>query len=641
MRLVGTVVVTEPEQIPGEAPVQPQAYFDGKPCTVLATYEMPLDLMKLQDDLRIYAPVVARAAKRKGPRVHRDHKGNEYPTLSKMCEAYNIKESVYRGRINKGWTVEEALTGIRADCPESNVVDHLGNHYRSVSEMCKHYGVRPDSFCQRRKRGWTLEETLNGKRNTTVTDHLGNTFPDLNAMCAFHGVKRSTYHQRLRNGATLEQALSKARHVRGDRQGNPTVDHEGKEYPSQRAMCRAYGIKVAAFRARLRNGYSLEDALTAAHGAHRERTAEKVTDYKGEHYTSVKKMCEAYGVNQGTYYSRLNKGMTMEQALSVNPVRHQGRPTVEVTDHKGQTFPSVKAMCDAYGVNYCTYRQRLGNGASLEEALTTPRGRKGSTMDHLGNTYETVKDMCDAYGVSLSTYRARVRQGLSLEEALTKAPAEDEILNDSLTPVLSGPCKDHLGNEYSDPGEMAKAYGLTKDQYLSRARFGWDVKSILTTPLRSSGRRKGLSYNGKEYTSRKALCADLGLNYNSFIIRLTSGMSLEEAVTACLNQEPANNRKVAVKDHKGVQYDSISKMCQAYGISPTVYTYRLAHGMSLEQVLTEPLKPRRRPKATAVDGADAADALEDEEELAPEAEEESAPEAEVEPAPEETPAEEA
>lgn len=637
----------EPAAAEAETPAEAPAVTGtcgGRECTILKTYTLPIDMTALMADIRLYCPAVARATRRGYNRIHTDHLGNTYPTVGAMCDQYGVKESVYRSRVNKGWTVEEALTGNRKDREGEGVEDHLGNHYRSVSEMCRVYGIRPDNFCQRRKRGWTLEETLTSKRQTQVQDHLGNTFEDINAMCAHYGVKRSTYSQRLRNGATVEQALSAARHSSGDRTGMPTTDHLGNNYPSQRAMCRQYGIKVAAFRARLRNGFTLEEALTAPHGHHRERTAEKVVDPEGNYYPSVKKMCAAHGVNQGTYYSRLNKGMSPAEALAADQIRHQGRPAVETTDHLGNVFPSVKAMCDHYGVNYCTYRQRLGNGATLEAALTAPRGRKGLTIDHEGTQYASVKAMCEHYNIPYCTYRNRLRNGMTLEEALTTPVSpEDALPENNMEPVLSGPCQDHLGNEYADPGEMAKAYGLTRDQYLARARFGWDVKSILTTPLRASGRRKSVEYNGKEYNSRKALCADLGLNYNSFIIRLSNGMTLEEAVEAGFSVPPATNRKVAVTDHKGVQYDSISKMCAAYGISPTVYSYRIAHGLTLEEALTSPLRQRGRKKGSKASKADP-DTLEGEIPIE-EAPAEEAPEAEApveaEPATEETPAEEA
>lgn len=43
-----------------------------------------------------------------------------------------------------------------------------------------------------------------------------------------------------------------------------------------------------------------------------------------------------------------------------------------VHDHKGNEFPTIKAMCEFWGVNYHTYRDRRSKGVTLERALTLP-----------------------------------------------------------------------------------------------------------------------------------------------------------------------------------------------------------------------------------------------------------------------------
>lgn len=46
------------------------------------------------------------------------------------------------------------------------VVDHLGNKYSSVAEMCNHYGVNFNVFKERLRRGWSVKDAL-----TTDTRH--------------------------------------------------------------------------------------------------------------------------------------------------------------------------------------------------------------------------------------------------------------------------------------------------------------------------------------------------------------------------------------------------------------------------------------------------------------------------------------
>ena len=39
-----------------------------------------------------------------------DHLGNEYKSITKMCDCYNIPRTTYIRRLERGWTQEAALT---------------------------------------------------------------------------------------------------------------------------------------------------------------------------------------------------------------------------------------------------------------------------------------------------------------------------------------------------------------------------------------------------------------------------------------------------------------------------------------------------------------------------------------------------
>ena len=66
------------------------------------------------------------------------------------------------------------------------------------------------------------------------------------------------FHYRIRNGWTLERALTEPEvHV------SEASDHLGNTYPSVRKMCGHYHIGFDTFKARIRKGMTLKDALTA------------------------------------------------------------------------------------------------------------------------------------------------------------------------------------------------------------------------------------------------------------------------------------------------------------------------------------------------------------------------------------------
>lgn len=91
-------------------------------------------------------------------------------------------------------------------------------------------------------------------------------------------------------------------------------------------------------------------------------------------------------------------------------------------DHNGKEFKSVAAMCREYEITPQEYNKRMHVlGWSLEKTLTTPTGKnKGlETVDHLGNKYSSIAEKCKAHNVPETTYRDRIKNGLSEEEALS------------------------------------------------------------------------------------------------------------------------------------------------------------------------------------------------------------------------------
>lgn len=67
------------------------------------------------------------------------------------------------------------------------VKDHLGNEYKSISEMCRHYGINLNSYKNRIESGMSLEKSLTTPvavrcRGKKYTDHFGNVFNSLSEM---------------------------------------------------------------------------------------------------------------------------------------------------------------------------------------------------------------------------------------------------------------------------------------------------------------------------------------------------------------------------------------------------------------------------------------------------------------------------
>lgn len=203
-----------------------------------------------------------------------DFAGIKHDSVESMCKYYQIPIKTYFARRNElGWDEEKALTTppIRRK-REGERKDHLGNTYKTLNELCVAYNISVSLYCVRhRTLGWSLEKTLTTPVETryshkpgTATDHLGNTYRSVASMCKHYGVSYDNYRNRIRNGWTVEEALCRnVNALDSDYFDNYDfyMDHNGNIYFTLDEMCECYNIKVTTFTSRRRMGWPLDKAL--------------------------------------------------------------------------------------------------------------------------------------------------------------------------------------------------------------------------------------------------------------------------------------------------------------------------------------------------------------------------------------------
>ena len=201
-------------------------------------------------------------------------------------------------------------------------------------------------------------------------DHLGNEFDSISDMCRHWGVSRATFDSRLKVGYTLEQSLS-GKNIVSKSEGRVCTDHLGNEFDSQIDMCRHWGVDERTFYRRLQRGYSVEQCLTGRDidkGTGKKKSCE---DHLGNSFNSQADMLRYWGVTAPVYYNRLKLGHSLESCLTGRGVIDRERKTC--TDHTGKEFESISAMCKYWNVNIATYYSRLRKGWSIEQCLTGGR----------------------------------------------------------------------------------------------------------------------------------------------------------------------------------------------------------------------------------------------------------------------------
>lgn len=147
---------------------------------------------------------------------------------------------------------------------------------------------------------------------------------------------------------------------------------------------------------------------------------------------------------------------------------------------------------------------------------------------------------------------------------------------------------DHLGQRFSTVKEMCRAYDMSTSTYWMRVRMrGMSLEEALTTPKDSRYFCKTyIDHKGIEHESFSKMCKAYGRIASTVSLRLHRGWSLERALT----EPPHESNHVVCQDHLGRKYFSKKEMCEAWGIEYSTYVRRERAGWSLEKTLTTKVK---------------------------------------------------
>lgn len=118
-----------------------------------------------------------------------------------------------------------------------------------------------------------------------------------------------------------------------------------------------------------------------------------------------------------------------------------------------------------------------------------------------GVKYASLKAFCDTYDIRpniLYTW-SKAQGGVDAEHGLSEFMSYYK--NHGYT--------DHNNMTYKKLKDMAKAWNVPYTVLKERLSMGWDTQKALTTP--STPSKKRVEYRGKEYSSVRSLCFELGI----------------------------------------------------------------------------------------------------------------------------------
>jgi hypothetical protein len=196
-----------------------------------------------------------------------------------------------------------------------------------------------------------------------------------------------------------------------------------------------------------------------------------------------------------------------------------------------------KDNLDIARISIPTFVKRVREGKSIEEALTSPKGR--TLISHLGShtvdgvEYENLPSIARAYGLKESLVYRRYHRGLRGTELIPPKLRKDYV-PPAPKPKKESPWKIEVkGVTYRSLREACRKLGVDVGTYTNRRAKGYTVEQALgLEPIVRSPRKFGKIYeiDGEKYTLTE-VGKKFNINLMTFLRRLDKGLSAKEAAT--------------------------------------------------------------------------------------------------------------
>ncbi len=446
------------------------------------------------------------------------YRGEEFDSVADFARHYGMDPKLVLGRINKGQSPHQAITG-----PYSNRV-HIkvgSNSFESIADACRHYDLGQKLVQSRLKKGWSPEEAFGlvdrpkpkvGSRARSVTV-FGKSYPSLKVLSEAYGITVPMIQHRVRVlGMSYEEAVSFQK-VRD-------IICFGKKYPSIAALAKEYSVNKGTIVTRLSRGMSPEQAVSAP-------IQEYQPDKPGTIYLITNQITgmRYIGLTRATIKSRLRshfksskigrgKDSSLHEAMRVFP---KEAFTIESIDH-ARNAERLKELEQHYIAKYNSlapngYNQNIGGAVS---------GGFGKATFKVGReSFESFAEACRHYVIDEGTCMNRIKRGWSVKKAFTTPP---EDFDKSKTVEAFGKTYPSL-KEASDQNDA------------DYKKVFYHVKYMNETPEQAikavAGKSRKVVIEGVEYQFMKDACEAYGVKVATVLYRIRKkGMTLEEAITS-------------------------------------------------------------------------------------------------------------
>jgi hypothetical protein len=310
-------------------------------------------------------------------------------------------------------------------------VDVAGKSFISRNSAARHFGIAEATVAQRMTRyGWTAEQAFGIaappviEPNRRLTEVGGERYPNFNAACRANNVTESAVRARLKRGWSIEEAFGLKQAPKRIANNAKTVFLNGSTYPSLSAAAEHYSQRPGAVVRRLSVGWTLEQAFGLTPPPRRDVGGVPIT-IGGIKFVSLAAACEKYGGDARLVAARIRKGWSPEQAFGLLPQPERPSANGEEIEVAGKVYPSRAMAAKALNLDPRIVHKRIKTyGWTLNQAFgidppPVHRSNHAKRVTIGDRHFATIADACEAFGITISAVQRRIARGSTLEEALT------------------------------------------------------------------------------------------------------------------------------------------------------------------------------------------------------------------------------
>lgn len=191
-------------------------------------------------------------------------------------------------------------------------------------------------------------------------------------------VSPETFRSRVLNGIAIERALTSPKHtIPQTILGSHMV--EGVEYPNLPSIARAYGIKEMTVYRRHYKGHRGDNLVPLkkrkSYVPPEPKPSPRQVEFNGVTYKNLTEALRILGVEKHTFYNRIVRKYPIEQCLGIEPFADRRKTRARTFEYKGEKL-TFKDIWERFGLYQSTFLNRLERGLSMEEALTKKNRNK-------------------------------------------------------------------------------------------------------------------------------------------------------------------------------------------------------------------------------------------------------------------------